>query len=320
MFRNFLIAMMLAAVPTAFAQDAYPSKPITMIVPFPPAGVADLTARPLAAAMQKTLNQPVIVVNRPGAGGTIGNSAVAKAPADGYTILLALASISFFPVTDPINGRTPAYELKEFAPIARISSDPTVLVVRADAPYRTIHDFIAEAKKPGKAINYGSAGVYSALHVPMEMLAQLAGLNLFHIPYQGGGPAVAALLGGQIDVLASGPAAAMAQIKAGKMRALAGWGEKRLASMPEVPTLKELGYDAEFYIWSGLLVPVATPPTVQQRLRDAVRQAVQDPEFTNTMDKIATPIAYLDAPEFKKFWDRDAMRLKSVLEKIGKVE
>ena len=303
----------------ALAQD-FPSKPIQMIVPFPPGGVADLTGRPTALAMEKVLKQPVLVVNRPGAGGATGTAQVAKAAPDGYTLLMGLSSVSIFPVSDRINGKTPAYEMRELAPVALVSSDPTVLVVRGDGPYKTVKDLIEAAKaNPGK-INYSSSGVYGTLHVAMEIFANAAGVKLFHVPYQGGGPAVTALLGGQVEALASGPSAAIGQIKAGKMRALASWGDKRLPSMPEVPTFKELGLDAEFYIWSGVFAPAGTPAPVMQRLRDAVRQAVNDPEFKATMAKIETPVSYLDAPEFAKFWDTDARRLATALEKIGRVE
>jgi len=302
----------------AQAQD-YPTKPIAMIVAFPPGGVAELVGRPLAASMEKTLGHPVIILNRPGAGGAIGTTAAAKAAPDGYTILMTLSSISIFPVSDPLEGKPAPYQISDFMPIALVTADPTVLVVRADSSYNTIQDFIAAAKaNPGK-INYSSSGIYGTLHVAMEMFAGAAGIELFHIPYQGGGPAVTALLGGQVQALASGPAAAVGQIKGGKMRALAGWGEKRLALMPELPTFKELGYkDVEFYIWSGVVAPAAVPPNVQHRLRAAVRAAVADPQFVGAMAKVSTPINYLDAPEFKDFWVADAARLRVAVEKIGK--
>jgi tripartite-type tricarboxylate transporter receptor subunit TctC len=320
MSRALAFLALLACSAFAHAQDAYPSKPITMIVPFPPGGVADITGRPLAAMMERTLKQPVVVVNRTGAGGALGMSQVAKSAPDGYTILMGLSSISIFPVSDRINGRQPAYEMKDFAPIALVSSDPTVLVVRAESPYRTLKDFVDAAKaNPGK-INYSSSGVYGTLHVSMEIFANAAGIKLFHVPYQGGGPAVTALLGGQVEALASGPAAAIGQIKGGKMRALAAWSDKRLALMPDIPTFKELGYEAEFYIWAGVFAPAATPQPILARLREAVRAAVSDPDFRAAMEKVATPISYLDAPEFQKFWDNDAKRLAIALEKIGKVE
>jgi tripartite-type tricarboxylate transporter receptor subunit TctC len=321
MLRKLVPALLLAVAPLAQAQDAWPTKPITMIAPFPPGGVADIVGRPLAVAMERTLKQPVLVVNRSGAGGAVGTTAVAKSAPDGYTILMSLSSISVFPVSDPINGRPVPYQLSDFAPVALVTADPTVLVVAADGPYKTIQDFIASAKAYPNQINYSSAGPYSTLHVAMEMFANEAGIKLFHVPYQGGGPAVAALLGGQVHALASGPAAAVGQIKAGKMRALAGWGDKRLPMMPDLPTFKELGYkDVEFYIWSGVFAPAATPAPVVTRLRDAVRAAVADPQFKGAMEKVQTPIAYLDAPEFRGFLAKDAARLKVAVEKIGRLD
>jgi tripartite-type tricarboxylate transporter receptor subunit TctC len=291
-----------------------------MIVPFPPGGVADIVGRPLAATMEKTLKQPVVIVNRTGAGGAVGMAAVAKAAPDGYTILMALSSISIFPVSDRISGKTPAYELRDFAPIALVTADPTVLVVRADSPYKTLKDFVETAKaNPGK-INYSSSGVYGTLHVAMEIFASAAGIKLFHVPYQGGGPAVTALLGGQVEALASGPAAAIGQIRGGKMRALASWSTERLKLLPDIPTFKELGYDAEFYIWSGVFAPAGTPAPVLGRLREAVREAANSADFRSAMDKVSTPVSYLDAPEFQKYWERDAKRLAAAVEKIGKVQ
>jgi tripartite-type tricarboxylate transporter receptor subunit TctC len=310
---------MLALCAAVRAQD-YPSKPVTMVVPFPPGGVAEIVGRPLASLMEKTLKQPVILINRPGAGGAVGMASVARGPADGYTLLMGLSSISIFPVSDRINGKEPPYELNDFAPIALVTADPTVLVVRADGPYKTVKDFVEAAKaQPGK-INYSSSGVYGALHVAMEMFANAAGIKLFHIPYQGGGPAVTALLAGQVEASPQGPAAAIGQIRAGKMRALATWGTERLKLLPEIPTFRELGYDAEFYIWSGVFAPAATPAPIVTKLRQAVREAATSPEFAAAMEKLSTPVSYLDAPEFRKYWERDAARLKVALEKIGKVE
>src|SRR5688572_18809618 len=319
MSRVLYLLLLLVALPV-FAQDPYPSKPITMIVPFPPGGVADIVGRPLASQMEKALKQPVVVVNRTGAGGAVGMAAAAKAAPDGYTILMALSSISIFPVSDRINGKTPSYEMRDFAPIALITADPTVLVVSADSPWKNLKEFVASAKAyPGK-INYSSSGVYGTLHVSMEIFAHAAGIQLFHVPYGGGGPALTALLGGQVHALASGPAPAVGQIKAGKMRALASWSTERLPLMPDVPTFKELGYDAEFYIWSGVFAPGATPTPIVDRLRNSVREAATSAEFKGAMEKVQTPVNYLDAPAFRTYWEKDAARLKVALEKIGKIE
>src|SRR6266581_1115884 len=224
-----LLASALVAAP-AFGQDAYPTRPITMIVPFPPGGVADLTGRPTAFAMEKFLKQRIIVENKAGAGGAIGMAATANSKPDGYTILMALSSISIIPPAERLFDRKPPYEMSQLVPIALISADPTVLVVRTDAPWKTLKEFVEDAKRrPGK-INYSSSGMYGTLHVAMEIFAGAAGIRLWHVPYSGGGPAVTALLGGQVEALASGPSAVIGQLKGGKLRALASWGERRLAS------------------------------------------------------------------------------------------
>ena len=304
----------------AGAQDAYPSKPITMIVPFPPGGVADLTGRPTAASMEKTLKQKIVIENKAGAGGGIGMAQVAKAKPDGYTIMMALSSVSVIPEADKILGRAPMFTLDQLAPIALVSADPTILVVRADSPWKSVRDMVDDAKKRPGAISYSSSGIYGTLHVAMAMLADSAGISLKHVPFTGAGPAITALLGGHVDALATGPGTVIQHIKAGKLRALAGWGAKRIDALPDLPTLKELGYDAEFYIWSGLFAPAGTPAPILQTLRHAAAEAVKDPQFRTAMSAIDTPISYLDAPEFQKFWDNDAQRLAKVVQKIGKIE
>ncbi len=306
---------------TALAAEAYPARPIQIIVPFPPGGVADLVARPFAAAMEKLLKQPVVIVNKTGAGGAVGMQAQAVAKPDGYTLMVALSSISVMPEVDALFGRPPVYKLSDFAPIALLSSDPTVLVVSSKSPWKTVADFVADAKKRPGEIKYASSGVYGTMHVAMEMLAHSAGIKLRHIPTGGGGPALNALLGGHVDAISGGPNVSIPHIKAGTVRVLAGWGDKRLPALPDVPTLKEAGYkDVEFYIWSGFFAPAATPEPVIKVLREATAKAVQAPDFKAAMEKMATPIAYLDAPEFRKFWDTDAARLVKAVRNIGKVE
>ena len=319
---NRIACMLLLALLAgpALAEDAYPNRHITMVVPFPPRGVADLTGRPTAFAMEKTLKQRVIIENKAGAGGAIGMAYVANAKPDGYTILMALSSISIIPEAEKLFERKSPYQMNQLMPVALISADPTVLVVRADSPWKSVKDLVEDAKKRPAKISFSSSGIYGTLHMAMEMFAQAAKISLWHVPYTGGGPAMNALVGGHVDALASGPAAVIGQIKGGKLRALATWGEKRLASLPEVPTLKELGYDAEFYIWSGVFAPAGTPAPVLATLRKAVKQAVEDAEFKAIMAKIETPIHYLDAPEFQKFWDKDAAMLAAAVKRVGKVE
>src|SRR5213593_2747507 len=311
----------LAAVAVASAQEPYPSRPITMVAPFPPGGIADLTARPVAAAMEKVLKNPVGVLNKTGAAGAVGMQFVATSKPDGYTLLLALSSISIIPEADKLFGRPPAFTVDQFAPIALISADPTVLVVPADKPWKTAAEFVEDAKRRPGQISYSSSGVYGTLHMAMELLSHAAGIKLRHVPYAGAGPALTAILGGHVDALASGPAVVLPHIKAGKLRALAGWGDKRVAALPEVPTFKELGYpDAEFYIWAGVFAPKATPEPVLARLRATVREAVNDPEFKAAMDKLQTPVTFKQGDEFQRFFEADARRLAEGVRRVGRVE
>ncbi|PYN06115.1 MAG: Tat pathway signal protein [Candidatus Rokuibacteriota bacterium] len=264
--------VLVASIGPASAQDTYPNRPITMVVPFPPGGVADLTARPVAAAMERVLKNPVGVVNKQGAAGAVGMQSVAVAKPDGYTLLLALSSISIIPEADKLFNRPPAFTVDQFAPIALISADPTILVVPADKPWKTAKDFIE-------------------------------------------------ILGGHVDALASGPAVVLPHIKAGKLRALAGWGDKRVAALPDVPTLKELGYpDAEFYIWAGVFAPKGTAEPVLAKLRATVREAVNDSEFKAAMDKLETPVTFKQGDEFQRFFDADAKRLAEGVRRVGRVE
>lgn len=320
MLRIFTLLLATLAAFSATAQDHYPSRPITMIVPFPPGGVADLTGRPTAQAMEKLLKQPMAIVNKAGAGGAIGMATVANAKPDGYTLLMALSSISIIPEADKLFGREPAYHMNQLAPIALISADPTVLVVRSQSPYKTLKELVDDARKRPNGLSFSSSGVYGTLHMAIEMFTHAAGLKMRHVPYTGAGPALTSLLGGHVDLLASGPSVVTPQIKAGTLRPLAVWGAKRLAALPDVPTFKELGYDIEFYIWSGIFVPAGTPAAIVNTLRDAAKKAVADPEFKASMEKIETPVAYLDAPEFQKFWDKDAKRMADAVKNVGKIE
>jgi len=313
-----LVSALIAA--PALAQEAYPARPITLIVPFPPGGIADLTARPLAAALERVLRQPVIVNNKAGAAGAVGMQSAAIAKPDGYTLLVALVSISTIPEVDALFARTPAYTRDQFVGIARLNADPPVLVANAERPWKTLKELLDAARAQPGDITYASSGPYGASHVPMEMLLHAAGVKMRHLVTTGGAPATTAVLGGHAHVWPSPPALALPHIGAGKLRPLASYGATRLASLPDVPTLKELGYDIEYYLWAALFAPRGLPPAVVTTLRDAVRRAVQDPEFKTAAEKVQTPIAYQDADEFRAFWDADARKLAAIIKQIGKVE
>jgi tripartite-type tricarboxylate transporter receptor subunit TctC len=313
-------ASLLIGTVYAQGQETYPSKPISLVVPFPPGGVADIVARPFAEALGRALGTPVVIDNKAGAGGGIGMGFVAKARPDGYTLLLALSSISILPEADKVIGRSPMFQFDQFVPIARLTADPTVLAVRADSSWKTLAEWVADAKKRPGTISYGSSGNYGTMHVPMEMFAASAGIKLLHVPYTGAGPAVIGLLAGNIDAVATGPSTVIAHVKAGKVRVLASWGDKRLAALPEVPTLVESGYEAVFFQWSGLFAPAGTPEPVLTRLREAARIAAADPKFVGALASLDTPVQYMDAPDLQRFWDADIKTLGAVVRRVGKLE
>jgi tripartite-type tricarboxylate transporter receptor subunit TctC len=321
--RNATIARVLAfalVCAATLVKAEYPERPITMIVPFPPGGVADTVARPVAEALSRELRQPVVIENKAGAGGGLGMGLAARAAPDGYTVLLSLSSISILPEADKLFERKPSFTLSQFKPIARFTADPTVLVVRADAPWKTLTEFVADARRRPGALNYGSSGNYGTMHVPMEMLKSAAGFRMVHIPYTGAGPAVVALLGGQVDAIASGPSTVAQHIRAGRLRALAHWGDKPLASLPEVPSLTSQSLPVRFAQWSGLFVPAGVSEDIVQRLRAAARRAAADAQVQQIIRGAGSPVEYLDAPEFQAYWDADALLMGQAVRQIGKVE
>jgi tripartite-type tricarboxylate transporter receptor subunit TctC len=306
----------------AYAQTDWPSRTITIIVPFPAGGQADLAARPVGLALERLLAKPVVVDNRAGgAGGSIGNAQAARAEADGYTLLMTLSSLAVLPEADRLFGRQVAYEMSDFAPVARVLADPTLLAVPASAPWKTLQEFVDDARKRPGQIPYGSSGPYGTLHIAMEMFAASAGIKLQHVPYRGAAPALTGLLSGTVQALASAPGVLKQQADEGKIRVLANWGAERIKSFPDLPTFQELGYkDVEFYIWAGLFAQRALPEPIMTKLRTAMRDAVKAPEVARTFEAAGSPVAYLDAPEFSKFVEADSARLIAAVKKIGKVE
>lgn len=304
----------------ALAQDAYPSRPVNMLVPFPPGGVADTVGRPVAEAMGRALGQPMVVENKGGAGGGIGMAQVAKSRADGYNVLMALSSIVVLPEADKVLKRAPMFTLDQLKPVARFTADPTALVVRADSPWKTYKDFMAAVRaKPG-SVTFGSSGNYGTMHVPMEQLKAATGTFMLHVPYTGAGPAVLALLAGQVDALATGPSSIMQHVRAGKLRVLAHWGEERLSALPEVPSFKELGVPISYSQWAGLFVPAGTPDAVVARLRQAARAAADDTRARQALAAAGTAFQYQDQAEFERFVQADARSMAALVQRIGRVE
>jgi len=323
--RRFLQGALAAPMVSTFALEtraqSWPTRNITMVVPFPPGGQADLAARPVALALEKILGKSVVVDNRAGAGGMLGNAAVARAEPDGHTLLMALSSMVFLPEAERLYDRKPSYEMDQLIPIARVLADPGVLGVRSDSPYKSVADLVADAKKRPNQISYSSSGNYGASHVPFEMFQQAAGMRLLHVPYRGGGPALTAFLGAQVDITAQAPGVIVPHARDGKVKLLAHWGGKPTPELKGIPTMIELGYkDVEYYIWAGLFTPKGTPAPVVNRLRDAMRDVMADSKVTSVFTTAGSPPAYLDQAEFTRFVEADAKRLVPVVRKIGRLD
>jgi tripartite-type tricarboxylate transporter receptor subunit TctC len=321
--RSFVIgsAAAAASLKASLAQDAYPSRAIVMINPFPPGGAADVVGRPLAAVLEPMVQKPVVIETKAGAAGAVGAQFAANAKPDGYTLLLHITSISGFAEVDKLFGRTPKFTRADFIPLARFVADPCVLIVNDQQPYKTLKELVDDAAKRPNEIIFSSSGLYGALHIPTALFMRAAGgLKLRHLPTNGGGPALTAFLGNNSQVLVSSISACLTQIKAGKARPLALFGATRSKALPDVATMKELGYDIEYYLWVGAFAPKGTPDNVVSYLRESLNKAANAEQFKAALANLGQDLAYMDQPEFARFWDADAARIEAAIRTIGKVE
>jgi tripartite-type tricarboxylate transporter receptor subunit TctC len=318
--RTFVIgtAACVAAAP-AIAQTPFPSHAVTILVAFPPGGANDILTRPIAAALEPILKQPVVVETKAGAGGQIGAQVAATAKPDGYTLLSHNNGISGYAEVDKLFGRQPKTTRDDFIPLARLIADPVLLLVNDQQPYKTLKDFIDDAKKRPEAIVYSSGGLYGATHLPMAILEKATGIpKLRHLPTNGGGPAITALLGNNAQAATQAISASLPHIKSGKLRALASFGATRSKVLPDVPTLKELGYDAEYYLWVGLFAPKGTPADIVATLSAALDKAALSEQFKSVVNSLGQEYSYQNAKDFAAFWAADAKRSDEAVQLIGK--
>jgi tripartite-type tricarboxylate transporter receptor subunit TctC len=319
--RRFVIgtaATALAAGP-ASAQEPYPSRPVTIVNAFPPGGLNDIVTRPLAAALEPILKQPVVIETKAGAAGQVGAQVAASARPDGYTLLSHNVGISGYAEVDKLFGRPVKVTRADFIPLARLIAEPVLLLVNEQQPYKTLKEFIDGAKAKPDSLVFSSGGLYGASHLPLVYLEKATGpLKLRHLPTSGGGPAITAILGNNAQVTTQSVAATLAHIRAGKLRALANFGGKRSKVLPDVPTFKELGYDVEYYLWIGIFAPKGTPQPIVTTLRAAIGKAVQSDLFSAALANAGQELAYLDGPDFQTFWDADGKRTDEAVVLIGR--
>jgi tripartite-type tricarboxylate transporter receptor subunit TctC len=320
--RSFVIGTTaLAAAGPVFAQDTFPSHAVTILNAFPPGGANDIATRPFASALEAVVKQPVVVETKAGAGGQVGAQVAANAKPDGYTLLSHNNGLSGYEEVDKLFGRQPKTTRADFIPLARLIADPVLVLVTAQHPYKTLKDLIEDAKKRPEAIIYSSGGLYGATHLPVALLEKATGIpKLRHLPTNGGGPAVTALLGNNAQMSTQTISASLPHIKAGKLRALASFGGKRSPSVPEVPTLKELGYDVEYYLWVGIFAPKGTPANIVATLRAAIDKAGTSDAYKTAMSNAGLQADYLNAAAFAKFWAEDSKRSDEAVKLIGRVQ
>ena len=308
-----------AVLPAFACADEYPSRPVRVIVPFSPGGAVDGPMRLIAQELGKQLGQSVVVENRPGAGATIGTDAVAKAPADGYTLLLASQTNAIAATLYP---KLPFDPIEDFVPITLIGREPGVVVVHPSLPVRTLQELIAYVKVHPGEINYASSGNGSGQHLFAAMLCSMTGMKMNHVPYRGSGQATADLLGGQVQVSIPGMAGMLGHIKSGKLRALAVTGATRAPQLPDVPTISESGVPGyEAYVWMGLLAPKGTSPVVVGKLQREVAVALNSLEVRNYMANASIEVVGSTPAEFGTFFRKEKdMWAKIVRETGAKVD
>jgi tripartite-type tricarboxylate transporter receptor subunit TctC len=308
------VAVLVGSTPALHAQD-YPSRPVRIIVPFSPGGAVDGPMRLVAQEMSKRMGQGVVIENRPGAGATIGSEAVAKAPADGYTLLLASQTNAIAATLYPKLSFDP---VEDFAAISLIGREPGVVVVHPALPVKTLQELIAYVKmRPGQ-IDYASSGNGSGQHLFAALLCSMTGMRMNHIPYRGSGQATTDLVGGQVQVAIPGLSGMLGHIQSGKLRALAVTGVQRAPQLPDVPTVAESGVAGyEAYVWMGLLAPKATPAPVIERLQREVVAALATPEVRNYMAGASIEPVGSTPAEFATFFRRERERWAKIIRETG---
>jgi len=312
--RIAVLGMMIVwgIAPVLFAASDYPTKPITLVNPMAAGGTLDLQGRAFAAVAEKLLGQPVMVVNKVGATGMVGATAVAQAPPDGYTLLVGSVNITNAVEWEIANGRKPPFTRHDFAAIGAFTMSPTLVIVNADSPYKTLGDLIKDAKtKPGQ-MAFCSGGLYGMSHLPIEIFAKATGLKFRHVPFTGGGPCLASVVGKHVDFAFQYPPTTLPLVQGKKLKVLAVAGNKRLKAIPDVPTTKELGIDAEYYGWVGIMAPKNTPAPIVEKLREVTKKVVQDKAFLDPIEKPGDEVQYLTGEELVKWMDKESKIISAV--------
>jgi tripartite-type tricarboxylate transporter receptor subunit TctC len=301
-----LVAILVLPLSTVSLAADFPTKPITLVNPMSPGGSHDVVGRAFASAAEKFLGQPVVVVNKPGASGMIGMLSVVQAPPDGYTLIVDASSAATALEWEIANGRTPPFTRNDFIPVGSLTMSPALIVVPYNSPWKTLGELIKDCKaKPG---HYAicSGGLYGASHLPAELLTKATGIKVRHVPYKGGGPCLASLVGAHEDFATQYPTSSIPLVRGNKLRVLAVQGSQRLKSIPGVPTVKELGVDAEYYFWLGVAAPKKTPGPILQKLKDLLKKVAEDESFIKIIENQGDEVRYMGSDELMKYCDKES--------------
>ena len=307
-----LAALLALGAGTVHAQADFPNRPIELVVPFQPGGGTDALARSFADATRKHMPQSMVIVNKPGASGAIGWQDVINAKPDGYRLAVVTVEVTTLP-----HMGIGKFTYEDLQPIARLNADQAAITVRADAPWNTIEEFLAAARKDSGKIGVGNAGNGSIWHLAASALEDKTGVKFNHIPFQGAGPAVLALLGGHVDSVAVSPAEVTTYVAAGKLKMLAVMADQRVKGFEKVPTLKERNIDLSIGTWRGIAAPKNTPPEVVAYLKKLALNASNEPAFRETLDKQNLGFAYADDVAFKQVMAKDDAYFKTLITKLG---
>lgn len=312
---RFVLSLVAACgllAPPAQAAD-FPTKEVQIIIPYAAGGATDLVFRALAASASKYLGKAIVVVNRPGGGGAVGFTEAMQAPPDGYTLVTAITPITILPHQVKTN-----FTYRDFAPIINVVLDPAMLQMRADAQWKTLPELIDYAKKNPGMVTVGNSGAGGGVHLIALAFEKAAGVQFNHIPFAGGGPSVTALLGGHIHAVSVSPPEGIAHVKAGKLKIVALFSEKRMADFPDVATVREQGIDFTMSQWRGLAAPKGTPPDVIRKLHDAFKKGMEDPAFQKNATDMSVTLSYLGPDDFAKLMVADNERYAKLVAEIKK--
>lgn len=313
--RRAMVAAALATVCTgSWSAATYPNRPIRIVVPFAAGGGTDIVARAVADKLGLKLGQPVVVINTPGAGGTIGASSVARAEPDGYTLLVwHIGMISSAHVIKPL----PYDPLKDFTPIGQLSSASNLIAVNPDLPVRSLQEFVALAKARPGTLNYGSSGVGGADHLASELLSQVAGIKTVHVPYKGGGPAMVGAVGGEVQFVTGTASQVMPMVKAGRLRALAVMQKERIASLPDAPTAAEAGLpELDYKTWFAMWGPAKMPPDVVATVSTALQAVLADGDIRAQLDKVGVEPAPTTSQAFDRMYRSEYVKWNKILSEV----